>query len=200
MDEETSVGADDAATEATEPVDALRRPPKEMESRLLLRVRALPDEALADTWRGTLDVELIDGDPLTEEFVLPAPVIVFAVGWLSLFSMTPNSFVDSPVGDGFVDDDKPVAIVLVLRAPTVDEEVFKGGETAEERLDIRGIFVGVSFGWEEMVFIEEEGGSLSSLTGAPTLVLTEGEPAIVGSWFRVLRRDVSDCFCMELTV
>lgn len=28
---------------------------------------------------------------------------------------------------------------------------------------------------------------------------TDGDPAMVGSWFRV-RSDVSDCFCIELTV
>lgn len=31
------------------------------------------------------------------------------------------------------------------------------------------------------------------------MVPTEGEPAIVGNWFR-LRREASDCFCIELTV
>lgn len=31
------------------------------------------------------------------------------------------------------------------------------------------------------------------------MVPTEGEPAIVGNWLRE-RREVSDCFCIELTV
>lgn len=29
---------------------------------------------------------------------------------------------------------------------------------------------------------------------------TEGEPAIVGNWLRLLRSDASDCFCKELIV
>ena len=31
------------------------------------------------------------------------------------------------------------------------------------------------------------------------MVPTDGEPAIVGNWLRE-RREVSDCFCIELTV
>lgn len=69
----------------------------------------------------------------------------------------------------------------------------------EDRLAIRGILVGVSFDSAEVELFNVEGGpSLGSLDAAELMVPTEGEPAIVGNWCR--RKDVSDCFCIELAV
>lgn len=69
----------------------------------------------------------------------------------------------------------------------------------EERLAIRGIFVGVSFESADVELFNVEGGpSLGSLDAVELTVPTEGDPAIVGNWWR--RKDVSDCFCMELAV
>lgn len=57
--EGASLGATELS-EATEPVEDLRRPPKDMESRLPLR--GMLDEVELLTWRGTRDVELDEGD------------------------------------------------------------------------------------------------------------------------------------------
>lgn len=66
----------------------------------------------------------------------------------SPFSITPNSFVESPVGEGLADDvATPPVWTLVRRLPTVEPDIFNGGDPAAEvRLEIRGILVGVSFG------------------------------------------------------
>lgn len=77
-----------------------------------------------------------------------------------------------------------------------------GELTADVRLEIRGILVGVSLGLPETEFINDDRGSLGSLdvcTLLDPVVPTEGDPAIVGNWF-LDRREASDCFCMELTV
>lgn len=103
------------------------------------------------------------------------------------------------MGDAFAEDASPLGRLVA----DADEECFRGGDgtAADAALDIRGIFVGVSFGRPEPELRPEVGEPLFSLTACETLFMvpTEGEPAIVGSWLR-LRRDVSDCFCMELTV
>ena len=77
---------------------------------------------------------------------------------------------------------------------------FSVGEfAADDRLEMRGIFVGVSFESVPEVLRAERGGpSFAMSRTAGCRPPTEGEPAIVGSWCR--RSDVSDCFCMELTV
>lgn len=109
-----------------------------------------------------------------------------------------------PVGEGFVEEvaaSPTLMLALVRRMLCADPEFLSGGEaTAEVRLEIRGILVGVSFGWPEMEFNEE--GSLNSFSVWELLVPfvpTEGDPAIVGNWLR-LRSEASDCFCIELTV
>lgn len=87
---------------------------------------------------------------------------------------------------------------------TEDTDPFKTGEgIADGCPDFLGIFVGVSFGREVETFNDERGGMLGSLKPlcAPSpVVATDGDPAIVGSWPRVLRSDVSDCLCNELIV
>lgn len=108
------------------------------------------------------------------------------------------------MGEGFADDAIPIVMVLARRAASVDDEALREGEIPEVRLEIRGILVGVSFGLPDIEFIKDEGGG--SLASFPAdwlrLVPTDGDPAIVGSWFRVVveRNEESDCFCMELTV
>ena len=69
---------------------------------------------------------------------------------------------------------------------------------ADDRLENRGIFVGVSLDSAADMLSEEIGGPsfLFSMTGCKPP--TDGEPATMSSWCR--RSDVSDCFCMELTV
>lgn len=74
-----------------------------------------------------------------------------------------------------------------------------GEETADVRLEIRGILVGVSLGFPDMEFIKVDGGGSLFSFEVCVMVPTDGEPAIVGNWLRV-RRDVSDCFCIELAV
>lgn len=121
--------------------------------------------------------------------------------------MTPNSLADvRAVGEGFVEDGPgsvAVAFALVRRMLRADPEFLSGGDAAAEvRLEMRGILVGVSFGRPETEFNSDDGGSLNSFKVWELLVpfvLTEGDPAMVGSWLR-LRREESDCFCMELTV
>jgi hypothetical protein len=117
---------------------------------------------------------------------------------LSSFT-TPNSVVDKLVGDGLVEDTSPLGRLVA----DADEECLRGGDgtAADAALEILGIFVGVSFGNPELELTLEVSGSLVSLVACATLFMvpTEGEPAIVGSWLR-LRSDVSDCFCIELTV
>lgn len=200
-----SVDAAGVDMDATELVDAFRSPVKDIESRLDLRGRMLLEvDADADAWRGTRDVEFMDGDPRIEG-CLVGPETVLAAG-TAPSSMTPNSLVDRLVGDGFVEDvESPWTIILVLRLAKADAEVFKGGEAAAEvRLEMRGILVGVSFGRLPPELNSADGGSLGSLIVWALFVLfvtvpTEGDPAMVGNWWR-LRREVSDCFCIELAV
>ena len=118
------------------------------------------------------------------------------------FSKTPNSFIDSPpvVGEAPREDlralDDPM-IMLALRL--VPFALSVGELTAEDLLEIRGIFVGVSLDITVDKLSDDSGGpSFASRTTPGVLPTTEGEPAMVGSW--CLRNDVSDCFCIELTV
>lgn len=85
-----------------------------------------------------------------------------------------------PLGDAFLDVVVALTLVLVRRAVIVDWEPFNVGEaTAEVLLEIRGIFVGVSFGRPDTEFIADDGGSLELCETLRTP--TDGEPAIVGS-------------------
>ena len=117
------------------------------------------------------------------------------------FSKTPNSFIDSlpPAGEAPREDTRPLDDPAIMLARRLVPFVLSVGEfAAEDRLEIRGIFVGVSLDSAEDVFSADSGGpSLPSRT-AGWRPPTEGEPAMVGSWWR--RRDWSDCFCIELTV
>jgi len=75
-----------------------------------------------------------------------------------------------------------------------------GEPAADVRLEIRGIFVGVSLDKEDKELSKTGGGpSFGSFDALYPVVPTEGEPAMVGRWF-LLRREASDCFCIELTV
>lgn len=165
-----------ALMEATEPVEDFRRPMKETESRLLLR-KKLPVDATTDC-RGTRDVE-VDGDPRVD-VCFPPIAVVLGVAPSSL-SITPNSLVERAIGEGLVEDGaSPVMLTLVRRLPSADVECFKGGDgTAEVRLEIRGILVGVSLGRPEAELFKDEGGSFAEF--AVPLTPTDGEPAIVGS-------------------
>lgn len=71
-----------------------------------------------------------------------------------------------------------------------------GEVTVDDRLAIRGIFVGVSFDSADDVLLEDNGGP--SFDDIWPTVPTEGDPAIVGNW--CLLNEVSDCFCIELAV
>lgn len=125
--------------EATEPVDALRRPVKDIDSRLPLRCKILFDvDAVADGWRGTRDVD-IEGEPRIDE-CLTGPTVFTPVA--SPFSIIPNSLVEKPVGEGFVEEEAaPVTLTLMRRLARVEGEA-----AADVRLEMRGILVGVSFG------------------------------------------------------
>lgn len=197
---DSRTGAAVAEDEPTELVDDLRRPVNEIESRFDLRVRTLDDAeaAVAVDCRGTRDVDIVAGDARTDA-VLTVPDTVLACP--SSLSITPNSFADMLVGDGFVEDDNPLTVTLARR---LLKAFFCMGEpTVDVRLEIRGILVGVSFGRPETEVVNDDGGgSLTSFDCcAPFIpvVPTEGDPAIVGSTLRA-RRELSDCFCMELTV
>lgn len=181
--------------EATELVEGLRN---EIESRFGFRVGTLDeDEAavLVKDCRGTRDVETVTGDPRTDA-VRVVPEMVF--DWPSSPSITPNSFVTMPVGEGFVEDDTPLTATLARRLLKVPFCI--GDPTVDVRLEMRGILVGVSFGIPETELVKVDGGgSFASFDTPFAPVPTEGEPAIVGSTLRV-RSELSDCFCMELTV
>ena len=118
-------------------------------------------------------------------------------------SNTPNSLV---IGSPGVGEGSAVGAVTLrlMRRPTrvlcAEFTPNPGEPAADVRLEIRGIFVGVSLCKEDMEFSKTEGGpSLGSFDALYPVVPTEGEPAMVGSWF-LLRREASDCFCIELTV
>ena len=144
--EGASLGATELS-EATEPVEDLRRPPKDMDSRLPLR-GILDDEVELMTWRGTRDVELDGGDARADcrcVTVLRVPL------GTSPFSKTPNSSVigagwfidpDDPfpgalpgVGDGSFPATDDETIRLVRRLATVEDvDTFRAGD---ETVDVR---------------------------------------------------------------
>ena len=135
---------DDAGLEVellVEPVDGFRSPMNDTESRVLLR--GVATVAAVDC-RGARDVD--DGEPRTCRDVF----VTLGVAPSSL-AMTPNSFIE--IGDGLTDP-TAAAFMLVLRLPgKVEVDLPSGGvPTAEVRLEIRGIFVGVSFGNPETEF------------------------------------------------
>jgi hypothetical protein len=114
---------------------------------------------------------------------------------------------DTLLIDGVADGVRLLTLRLVRRAVTVDtddtEPLRVGDGIADSCPAIRGIFVGVSLGSDVDTFKDEGGGRLGSLKPLFELsaaVATDGDPAIVGSWFLELRREVSDCLCMELIV
>lgn len=150
--EEDSVPEAGVDWELTELVEAFRRPPmKETESRALflgiaLLVAALPDDCLGG--RETDD----DGDPRTDCF--NAVELCFGVAPSSL-GRTPNSLVE--MGEGLVEELAVAVFMLVRRLGNIEDECFKGGlAAAEVRLEIRGIFVGVSLGRPETEFMRPD--------------------------------------------
>jgi hypothetical protein len=151
-----SLGATELS-EATEPVEDLRRPPKDMDSRLPLRGIWDEDVELA-TWRGTRDAVLDEGEPRAD--CRWVTVFSVAFGGMSPFSKTPNSsvidtglFIDPEdpfpgalpgVGDGSFPAEGTMRLVRRL-VIIEDVEGFKAGDdTVDVRLWIRGILVGVS--------------------------------------------------------
>jgi hypothetical protein len=121
--------------EATEPTEALRKPPKVTESRFdFWGVGA--EDTVAVTWRGTRD----DGDPRMD----CRCVTVFDID-LSPFSRTPNSLMEvSPgVGDGSVEPGARLATLRLARRSIMPEFFGVGEPTADIRLEMRGILVGV---------------------------------------------------------
>lgn len=169
--------------DVTELVEDFRSPIKETESRLPLRWSRLVDEVIAvDDWRGGRDVS-VDGDPRIDDCLVGPATTLGVVP--SSPSMTPNSLVEKDVGEEFADGPNPVVWVLARRFVKPDAECFNGGEEAADvRLEIRGIFVGVSFGRPMTLFVKDEGGSLPSFKVCELFVPfvpTEGEPAMVGN-------------------
>ena len=141
-----SLGATELS-EATEPVDDLRRPPKDMDSRLPLR-GILDDDVELMSWRATRDVELDEGDARTD----CRCVIVFSVVLdASPFSKTPNSsmtgaglFIDPEdpfpgvlpgVGDGSFSATDEETIRLVRRLAIVED--VDGFRAGDETVDVR---------------------------------------------------------------
>ena len=140
-----SLGATELS-EATEPVDDLRRPPKDMDS---LPLRGILDEdVVLMTWRATRDVELDEGDARTD----CRCVIVFSVVLdASPFSKTPNSsmtgaglFIDPDdpfpgalpgVGDGSFSATDEDTIRLVRRLAIVED--VDGFRAGDETVDVR---------------------------------------------------------------
>lgn len=71
----------------------------------------------------------------------------------SILSRSPNSSSESPLTESSTSERIPVPtpFTLVLRAVNEEEEGFRAGDvTVEERLAIRGMRVGVSFGQPEV--------------------------------------------------
>lgn len=146
--------------DATEPVDDLRRPLNEIDSRFLRVLSPLTVEELdPEIWRGTRDVALVvaaaDGDARTDCRCVAVDTDALGVDPLS---STPNSFVvDMSLTSGDVPRDGAAVefmTTLVLRA------AFNVGEFAAElRPDMRGIFVGVSFDSMDAFSADGGGGS-----------------------------------------
>ena len=135
--------------DATELVDALRSP-NDRDSRFL---RGIVVPFGADTWRGTRE-DVVWGEARTKlRAVLEAETCPS--------SKTPNSFIDSlpPVGEAPREDARPLddpTIMLALRLAPFALSV--GELAAEDLLEIRGIFVGVSLDNAVEVLRDERGG------------------------------------------
>lgn len=174
--------------DATELVDDFRRP-NDIDSRFL---RGIVVPFVADTCRGTREDEVC-GEARTElRAVLDAETCPF--------SKTPNSFINSlpPAGEP-LEDARPLDDPTIMLARRPFPFAFSVGEfAADDRLEIRGIFVGVSLDSTEEVFSAESGGPSFPSRTTGWRPPTEGDPAMVGSWCR--RREESECFCIELTV
>jgi hypothetical protein len=208
-----SLGAADDK-DVTELVEAFRSPAKDKDSRFL-RTEA---ETGAETWRGTRDeVEAMDGEARTDMRWVGVAFTVFRAGFSALESKTPNSSMwllvvaglgagDTLAIEGVTEGVNPLTFRLVRRAVTVetdDTEPFSVGDGIPVGPLMRGILVGVSLDREDDKLSPTEGGKLGSLKPPFVLsavVATDGEPAIVGSWFRELRSEASDCLCKELIV
>lgn len=139
-----SACVDGVERELTELVDVLRKPMNETDSLVLLRGTAVV-EAVAEVmdWRGALETE-VAGDARA----VACRTEFLGVGASSL-SMTPNSLVDREIGEGLVEElARPVGFTLARRLVYVPAECFpeEGLGTADVRLDMRGILVGVSLG------------------------------------------------------
>ena len=136
--------------DVTELVDAFLRPANDKDSLFAFRVTdatRLEDEEVVD-WRGTRDTEpVVDGEARTEW--REEGSFVFAEG----VSKTPNSLEISwlAVGES-LDGVVSLTWVLARRLLSVGEV------TVEDRLAIRGIFVGVSFDNVNDVLFEDNGG------------------------------------------
>jgi hypothetical protein len=198
----------DDSDEGGAPVDDFRGVGNPMDSRVPFRsmlpellpgVYEVEADAGAETCRVPTGREIAEGEVLNEARD-PTAVALGVESSLAGGSMTPNSLAETVVeGDGFKEAGVfvlvlPEALSLPLGIP--DTDPFTVGEGAVEvRLDILGIFVGVSFGSEEDVI-------MLSFECAPwwDAMDTEGDPAIVGSWFLDDLKEESDCFCIELTV
>lgn len=149
--------------DATEPVEDLRRPLKEMDSRFLRAPRPLTvDELDPDIWRGTREVAVtvaaaVEGDARVDCRCGAAAAEVEAFG-VCPFSRTPNSLVTESFAEGDVPRE---GVVFALITTLALRPAFKVGElAADERLEIRGIFVGVSFVNAEGFNDDGGGGSL----------------------------------------
>lgn len=162
------------ANDVTELVDDFRRPMKDIDS-LFLRV----DVVVLPTvdWRGTREVATgapAEGEARTEEGCRTLGVAP------SSLSNTPNSFVLILVGDALAEGAASPLALLVAKA---EPECFNGGEAvADVRLEMRGIFVGVSFGRPDTEFMSVDGGpSFKVCVLLVPLVAIDGLPAMVGS-------------------
>ena len=140
------------AVDATELVDDLRRPANDSDSRFFRGI-VVPFAAGADTWRGTREDD-VWGEARTEvRAVLDAETCPP--------SKTPNSFIDSfPfVGDPPREDARPLEVPTIMLALRLLPFALSVGEfAAEDLLEIRGIFVGVSFDNADDTLREEDGG------------------------------------------
>ena len=134
-------------------MDDFRRPPNEIESRFFRGIAA-SFVLGAETCRGTREDD-VWGEARTElRAVLDAEACPL--------SKTPNSFIDSlpAVGDAPRDDARPLddpTIRLALRL--VPFALSVGEFAAEDLLEIRGIFVGVS--------LDNVADALSEASGGP---------------------------------
>jgi hypothetical protein len=169
--------------EETEVVDDLRRPENEIDSRVGLRIEEVEAEDEMFGCRGVafeLTVDCGEARMLCRLFEVEPGV-----------SSNPNSLncvlTEVPTSD-------PAAPLCKLprREPRRDDWKLGCGDgtlsfpPAEVWLDILGIFVGVSL----IIFAPADTPRLSL-----ELILTEGEPAIVGNCCRLPRRDISDARC-----